>query len=123
METWGQHPYRTPTLMPTGGGPYEIDLKRYRIGIINDFRDSFTYCDHQDYGSLQSLDVCRVSGVHRGYQESKDTIGVFLNFKLLNEFKEKNGALKLVRELVEKAPPNAKTDFERHLDVLIQDLI
>jgi len=67
--------------------------------------------------------VCRVSGVHRGYQESKDTIGVFLNFKLLNEFKEKNGALKLVRELVEKAPPNAKTDFERHLDVLIQDLI
>lgn len=45
-----------------------------------------------------------MKGEHRGYQKSTDSIGVFLNFKLMGDFKDTQSAEALIRKLLREAP-------------------
>ena len=84
---------------------------RYRIGIINDFKSVFAYVDYKKFGIVEILDACAITTEHRGYNITKDSIGVFLNYKLVGETKSKAEALKMVEALIEKAPLEAKRDL------------
>lgn len=77
---------------------------RYRIGIINDFQNVFAYIDYQDWGPVQQWGCFRGGNGHPGFQQSTDSIGVFLNFKLVGEYKIKEEAEKKVQELLLEAP-------------------
>lgn len=107
------------------GHIYEVNLiafKRYRIGIINDFRNSHAFMDFQDYGTLQVFDCSYTEGAHKGFQEARDSIGVFLNFALIEEFKDKSSALNLVYKLIKECPKEGIADFQAHYKVIIQGL-
>lgn len=80
------------------------DYQRYRIGVINDYRQTFSFVDYQDFGAMQVWDACWVKGEHRGYNKASDSIGVFLNFKMVGEFKDTASAEALLRKLLREAP-------------------
>jgi hypothetical protein len=92
------------------------DNFRYRIGVINDFRDSFSFIDYKVYGELKIFDACRVAGVDR---KEDGSISVFLNFKKVGEFKSKSEAVSKLRELLGNAPCSF---FDENKDVLLKDL-
>jgi hypothetical protein len=96
--------------------PSENNFSRYRIGVINDFRDSFSFIEWKSYGDgkMQHWDACTVKGEHRGYQESTDAIHVFLNFKKVGEFKDTASAEALLRKLLREAPVDL-SEFESYL--------
>lgn len=87
---------------------------RYRIGVINDFRSTFAFVDYQKFVSLDMWDACCVSSPHRGYHKAEDSIGVFLNFKMVGEFKEVQSAKQLLQKLIEDAPVNLR-DYQSYL--------
>jgi hypothetical protein len=52
-----------------------------------------------------------VSGTHRGYQLADDSIGLFVNFKMVFQTKDKSEARKFLRRLVDEAPNEFKKDY------------
>ena len=90
---------------------------RYRIGVINDFRDSFAFIDYKEYGTLKIFDACRTSGVDR---KEDGSIAVFLNFKKVGQFKSKSEAVSLLKKLLAEAPCSF---FDENKDVLLSDLL
>jgi hypothetical protein len=98
---------------------YEIDLKRYRIGVINDFKDAYAFADYKDWGPLQTFDASFSTGRLPLFQVATHSIGVFLNFKLVGEFKDKASARGLVCSLINAAPASAQKDFEAHRQILL----
>ena len=92
------------------------DNFRYRIGVINDFRDSFAFIDYREYGTLKIFDACRTAGVDR---KEDGSIAVFLNFKKVGEFKSKSEAVSELKRLLADAPDNF---FDENKDVLLKDL-
>ena len=92
-----------------------IDI-RYRIGIINDFQDSFSFISYKVYGRLEIYDASRSAGNEK-IQDAK--IYVFLNLKKVGEFKSKSEAVSMVRRLIAEAPCSW---FEENKDILLEDL-
>lgn len=91
------------------------DYLRYRIGVINDFRNSYSFVDYQQWGDkVKVWDASRTSSAHRGYALPDDSISVFLNFKKLQEFKTTEGANQLVRKLLSEAPVSL-TEFQDYV--------
>ena len=86
---------------------------RYRIGIINDFTNKTAFVDYRNYNNnLIILDVSIVGSKHKGYIESKDSIGIFLNFSLIKEFKIKEEARNFIIQLIKDSPTEFKQEFE-----------
>ena len=73
---------------------------RYRIGVINDFRDSYAFIEYKEYGTLKIFDACRTSGVDR---KEDGSVAVFLNFKKVGQFKSKSEAVSLLKKLLAEA--------------------
>lgn len=92
------------------------DNDRYRISIINDFRDSFAFVDYKVFGELKVYDACHVQGNTRTWEQN---IHVFLNFKKVGCFKTKSEAVSKIRELIKQAPCSW---FEENQNVLLKDL-
>ncbi len=90
---------------------------RYRIGITNDFRDSFAFIDYKVYGELKIFDACYTAGVDR---KEDGSISVFLNFKKVGEYKAKSEAVSMVRKLLSEAPCGF---FDENKDILLDDLL
>lgn len=90
---------------------------RYRIGVINDFRDSFSFIDYKEYGTLKVYDACRTSGFKK---QGDGNIHVFLNFKKVGMYKAKSEAVSAIRKLLAGAPCSF---FEENKDVLLKDLL
>lgn len=82
----------------------------YRIGVINDFKNEFAFIEYRDYGELKIWNSCAVRCEHRGHQLAKDSIGVFLNFELVGEFRSFDEANALIRKLIAQAPTDL-TEF------------
>lgn len=53
----------------------------YRIGIINDFRETFAFVDYKKFGVVEYLQAFFVLGDHKGFVEKEDRIHIFLNYK------------------------------------------
>lgn len=83
-----------------------MQQKKFRISIINDFKNSLSFIDYKEYGTLQIWDARKVKGTHRGYQTSEDNIGIFLNYNLIKTVKTKEEAEQLVKELLKQSPVN-----------------
>lgn len=95
---------------------------RYRIGIINDFKETTTVVDFQKYGIVEILDVFQVGGQHRGYQVKEDAIHIFLNFKKVAVVKSRSEAVSTIRKLIQDCPSEAKSTFEEHEEILFRDV-
>jgi hypothetical protein len=68
---------------------------------------------------MQQLDASHSSATHRGFQQSDDVICVFLNFKLIGKFKDKQSANQCIIELLSKGPKEAQKDFSEYKHLLL----
>ena len=89
------------------------------MGVLNDFRDSFSFIDYKVYGELEIFDACIISGEE--WDHSGD-IGVFLNFELVGRFKVKSEAVSMLKKLISEAPRDAQAFFTENMDVLLKNL-
>ncbi len=80
------------------------ELCRYRIGLIDDFRNEFSFVDYRDFGGLQVWNACRIGMAHRGHQLSDDSIHVFLNFKKVGIYQDRQAANTVLSRLLSAAP-------------------
>lgn len=87
---------------------------RYRIGIINDFKNSTSFIDYRVYGSLQIWDACNSSGENGSFCKSSDSIKLFLNFKPIGEFKTSQEVEIIIKRLIEESPVDL-TDLKHHI--------
>lgn len=76
---------------------------RYRIGVIDDFRNEFSYVDFRDYGGAQVWAINKVRGPAKR-QEADDAIRVFLNFKQVGIYKARSEANLAIKNLMDSAP-------------------
>jgi hypothetical protein len=91
-------------------------LIRYRIAVVDDFRNEFSFVEYKQYPrDMRIWDACKVSGP-REYQKATDCITVFLNYKEVGKFKTREDALNLIRRLLEEAPVN----LDEFKDYLLQ---
>lgn len=91
----------------------------YRIGVINDFINSYAYISFVDYGQAQHLAVSLTKGeVER--QQKEDAIHVFFNYKKVGVYKTKEEAAAKVREL-QDALPRQCLDWLRENDLSIME--
>lgn len=77
---------------------------RYRIGVINDFRNSYGYIDYQQWTPEVKQWSCFKTENERVPQQSDDAIHVFLNFKKVGLFKETKAAKECIAKLLDDAP-------------------
>lgn len=91
-------------------------ILRYRIGVIDDFRNEFSFVDYAQYPSgMKRWDASTSRGVMEK-QSPTDSITVFLNFKKIEETKERIKANIILQELLEKAP----IDLSEYKEYLIK---
>lgn len=86
------------------------------MGVINDFRDSYSFIEYKVYGTLKVFDA--------SYSAGSDimmagTISIFLNFKKVGEFKSKSEAVSMLKKLIDEAPCEF---FKENKMVLLKDL-
>jgi hypothetical protein len=86
------------------------------VGVINDFRDSFSFIDYKVFGELKVFDACWTAGSDRN---SAGTITVFLNFNKVGEYKSKQEAYEVVKRLIDEAPCGF---FNENKNLLLDDL-
>lgn len=99
--------YRTSAGCPKG-------VMVYRIGVIDDFKNSYSFIQVQQYGDLKIWDGSNSSGPKPTYQKSDDAIWVFLNFKKVQTFHSRSAAVELIRRLIVESPISLK-EVEHHL--------
>lgn len=104
------------------GETYDNIVLRYRIGIINDFKETTTVVDFQKYGIVEILDAFQVGGQHRGYQVKEDAIHIFLNFKKVAVVKSRSEAVSTIRKLIQGCPAEAKSTFDEYEEILFRDV-
>jgi len=95
---------------------------RYRVGIINDFKEVYAYVDYQKLGDTTITAACEVKGKHKGYQDKDDAIHIFLNFNKVGVMKTKSEAVSLLNKLVEECPKFGKKDLEEFKEYLFRGL-
>lgn len=88
---------------------------RYRIGVINNFRNETGFVDYQQYmhGEVKSWNASRC-GIATEHQKSEDGIHIFLNFKKLLVVKSNAEAERKIEELLQNAPIDL-SDYRRYL--------
>lgn len=88
---------------------------RYRIGVINDFRNETGFVDYQEYmhGEVKHWNASRC-GIATEHQKSDDAIHIFLNFKKLYVVKSNAEAESKITELLRNAPIDL-SDYKRYL--------
>ena len=92
---------------------------QYRIGLINDFKNTYSFVDYREIGVakvLQLWDACTVGSAHRGYQLAEDNLWIFLNFEKVLVTTSKDEARAKIRELLDNAPVDL-TDLAFYLEV------
>ena len=92
---------------------------QYRIGLINDFKNTYSFVDYREIGIekvLKLWDACTVGGAHRGYQLAEDNLWIFLNFEKVLVTKSREEARAKIRELLDNAPVDL-TDLAFYLEV------
>lgn len=99
---------------------YEINLKnlKYRVCVINDFRNERHAIDCRKFGVLLVTDAWRVSSKHRGFQIHEDSIGIFINFEMVLETKDKELAKRFLKNLIKKVPEEFKKEYEQFKEYL-----
>jgi hypothetical protein len=93
---------------------------KYRIGILNDFKDTKTVVDFQKYGQMEVVGAFEIGGQHRGYQLKEDSIWIFLNYQKVAEVKSKAEAIGILRKLIKDCPPEAKSTFAEFEEILFR---
>jgi hypothetical protein len=72
-----------------------------------------------NYGLMQQFDASQSGGIHRGYQKSDDHIYVFLNYKQVGKFKDKESANQCICELIKNAPKESQKDLEEYKKLIL----
>lgn len=92
---------------------------RYRIGIINDFKNNHSFVDYRKIGidkTLELWDGCIAGGSHRGFQLASDRIWIFLNFEQVGNTVSREEARGIIRKLLDDAPVDL-SDLAFYLEV------
>lgn len=88
--------------------------------MINDFKETTAVIWVQKYGDqVMITDAWQVSSKHKGYQDAKDSIGIFVNYEMVFETKEKTIASRYIMRLIESAPKELKSEFEEFKHYLL----
>ena len=95
-------------------GEWVEDNVFYRIGVINDYRSSFSFIEYRKFGILESWSAGSFRDTHRGFEIKDDCISVFLNYQKVGVFKSKEQANQKIKELINKYQKEL-TDFEHYL--------
>ena len=93
---------------------------KYRIGILNDFKETKTVVEYQKYGPMEIVDAFEIGGQHRGYQLKEDSIWIFLNYQKVAEVKSRAEAVGILRKLIVNCPPEAKSTFAEFEELLFK---
>lgn len=96
---------------------------RYRVAVNNNFRKLYAYLDFKQFGPVS--DFVAFAGTSSGPNEgeSLQSIGIYLNYKLVAVVKSKVGARVLIEKLVSECPPEARKDYEAYKGTLLKSLI
>lgn len=78
--------------------------------------------DFQKWGITEILGAGETKLPHKGYQESKDGIYIFLNFNQVAVVKSKAEAIAVLNRLVLQAPDEAKKELEEYGEYLYRSL-
>lgn len=88
--------------------------------MINDFKEVTAVVWVQKYGNqVMITDAWQVGGQHKGYQDNKDSIGLFVNYELVFETKVKQEAYKYMENLISKVPKELSKEFEEFKHYLL----
>lgn len=68
---------------------------------------------------MQQIDASQSGSLHRGYQNADDHIYIFLNYKQIGKFKDKESANRLILELIKNGPKEAQKDFQEYKKVIL----
>ena len=79
--------------------------------------------DFQKWGLTEILGAGETQSPHKGYQESKDGIYIFLNFDQVAVVKSKAEAVSILNRLVLQAPVEAKKELEEYKEYLFRSLV
>lgn len=93
----------------------------YRIGVINDFRNSWAFVDYRNFGEVISTQALVTSWPHRGYDSSEDRIYVFENIKrkvLITTSKKE--AWDKIQLMIDTAPSQAYKELVNHQGYLLK---
>ena len=64
------------------------------------------------------IDAWRVGNEHRGFQILEDSIGIFINYKMVLETKDKELARRFVNNLIKKVPEEFRKEYEQFKEYL-----
>ena len=95
---------------------------KYRICVINDFKNTTTVVDYQKYGIMQSLQAWEVGGIHRGFQLKEDAIWIFCNFQKVAVVRSRSEAVSVLNKLIANCPTESKSDFEEYKEILFRNM-
>jgi hypothetical protein len=93
--------------------------KHYRIGIIDDFRNTHSYLENNIFGTLSIVNCSITKGELKKYQESSDSIALFINFEKVLDTKSRQEAVQGLLSIINDIPPN----FRENLAQFTKDLI
>lgn len=79
--------------------------------MINDFKEVTAVVWVKKLPEAVIIDAWSVGGEHKGYQDADDSIGIFINYKMVFETKIKEEATRYIQKLVEQSP----TELREHL--------
>jgi hypothetical protein len=89
---------------------------RFRIAMIDDFRDAFSYAHYRRWGQLELWEGGRYVGAPPARQRPSDRIEIWLNWELVGAYRSRAEAQAHVRRLIDEAPASLY-DLTEYLDI------
>lgn len=96
-----------------GMADMEVQERNHRIAVLNDFNAVTAVIDCKRYGDLFVTDAWKNQINHKGYQLEKDSIGIFVDFEMIGEFKIKEDASEFLKGIISEAPKHFLSDVQQ----------
>lgn len=75
----------------------------HRVGIIDDFRNLHAFLEVRIYGELELVSISISSGP-KEFTTKEHSIGIFVNYKLVHETKERKEAVGYLNRILSEVP-------------------
>lgn len=95
---------------------------KYRIAVLNDFRNCTAFVDCRKYGETFIYGGCLIGPGTKKRQEPKDSITIFLNYQQVGDFKSKTDAMRFLEKLIAETPKEFVREMEELKEYLIRGI-
>lgn len=95
---------------------WNINNVYYRIAVINDYQECFSFIEYKQFGEVKIWDFGKCS-ININCAYNKKSIGLFLNYKLLSEYTNYKDFYRDLDKLLVDAPK----EILEHIKILKKD--